>query len=104
MVDLMSCALEGSWLEGEATRNLRVEIKMLVDRDVITIEQANDLFRLHNDAFKDETYGEKLFYAFSDLCEQGKLDEDEIGKLYLLSVDWPLDRDILYLKPQSQNS
>lgn len=51
----------------------------------------------HNEAFHGDVYGEQLFNLLMDLCLKGVLDEDEVGRLYYLSVDWPLDTPIDYL-------
>lgn len=60
----------------------------------ISMATVNKLFKLHNEAFNGEVYGMKLYEALMDLSMDGVLDEDEVNRLYCLSVDWPLDTPI----------
>ena len=51
----------------------------------------NDVIRLHNEADQDEVHGERLYHKLMKLAhEDGLLDNMDVDRLYVLSIDWPV--------------
>ena len=67
--------------------NLKGELACL-DLDV---SARNFIISLHNKAHKDEYYGEGMMNSLIFLQEKGVLTQQDVTKLYILSLEWPHD-------------
>lgn len=57
----------------------------------ITKNELNDLIKLHNSAFDDYVYGERLLTYCRHLYKANKLEYNMIQYVYILSILWPQD-------------
>lgn len=53
--------------------------------------EKNNILKLHNSACEDTVYGQNLYHYLQELVEMGKIAPGTEDKLFVLSVDWPLD-------------
>ena len=63
-------------------------------QNTITIPEKNKIFNLHNEAADDLIYGSRLYEYCIQLSNQGKVETEFANKIYILSVDWPIDLSI----------
>ena len=50
---------------------------------------------LHNTAtLQDQVYGERLLYYIENLKRVGKLSDQDVTQIFLLSLDWPVKMSI----------
>ena len=60
-------------------------------RPNLSTAQQNKIFDLHNYAYSDQVYGERLYQYLRELVEIRRLSAVDVDHLYILSVDWPID-------------
>ena len=46
---------------------------------------------LHNLAAEEEVYGESLYMKLLELKSQNLISDDDVERLFILSLEWPLD-------------
>jgi len=68
--------------------NLRTELKQKVSK--LSLVEINNVIRLHNRAHKEVVYGEKLFIYLFRLMTLNKISNYDLYKLFMMSIDWPL--------------
>lgn len=49
------------------------------------------MINYHNRGSEDEEYGSRLMDFARDLEERGKISMDDVNKLLVLSIEWPID-------------
>ena len=60
----------------------------------ISRKEANTLIHLHNSAYIDSLYGERLYHYLMILGRKKRIEQHHIDHLYMLSIDWPLDMQV----------
>lgn len=63
----------------------------------LSLEEKNQIIRLHNEASDDDVYGARLYMFCQEMAKQEKVVEDFPNQIYVLSVDWPLDFLVDYI-------
>ena len=71
--------------------NFKELLKELVDNGTFTTEEANGIINLHNCAADEGVYGESLMTYLMTLESEGKLPIDYVSRLFIMSLDWPLN-------------
>ena len=71
--------------------NLVACISELRRINIMTLHEANKLIDYHYEAMNEKVYGERFFNALCDLERKGRITEQDVEKLYMLSVDAPLN-------------
>jgi hypothetical protein len=64
----------------------------------VSIQEKNKLINFHNRGSEDEEYGTKLMDFARKLEERSKITEEELNKILVLSIEYPIDIAISFLK------
>jgi hypothetical protein len=64
----------------------------------VSIQEKNKLINFHNRGSEDEEYGTKLIDFARKLEERSKITEEELNKILVLSIEYPIDIAISFLK------
>lgn len=68
-----------------------MNLKSVLDQQRLETKEKNKIIMLHNEASNTEAYGQDLYKHCVALEQQGKAEQGFADKIYVLSVDWPLD-------------
>ena len=52
--------------------------------------EKNDLIKAHNEADKDQVWGEKLYELLDKYQKEGLITEEVVDQLYIQSIEWLL--------------
>ena len=66
----------------------------VISRPKLSLEEKNWIFHLHNSASNDEKYGQRLLHYVLELVADGKLEEKDDYRIFIYSIDWPVDIQI----------
>ena len=66
----------------------------VISRPKLSLEEKNRIFYLHNSASNDEKYGQRLLHYVLELVADGKLEEKDDYRIFIYSIDWPVDIQI----------
>ena len=66
----------------------------LVKCDRIGKSEGNSIINSHNGAKEEPIYGETLVNLLMNLEQDKKIEKEDIGRLYVLSLDWPSEYNI----------
>ena len=66
----------------------------VISRPNLSLDEKNKIFHLHNSASNDEKYGQRLLHYVLELVAEGKLEEKDDYRIFIYSIDWPVDIQI----------
>ena len=62
----------------------------ILNQKKLSAKEKKIVFKLHNEAYDGETYGKKLCQYCRRLVKAGKISDNDVNRIFILSVDWPL--------------
>ena len=51
----------------------------------------NILISAHNIALEEKVYGETLYLELCNLCNSQHIEEEDIDRIFILSLEWPAE-------------
>ena len=67
---------------------------VVLEQKNLSVGDIREIFQYHNSACSDDLYGLRLFWCLMRLQKSGKLDQKEVERIYIMSVDWPIGLQI----------